>query len=156
MRTSLNAPCFSAFGVTFLDITEISISIWIRPRVLWRLRRATGIETSLFQPAIKQSGQSEALTRASADLSLSRLFLDPKDQSSKGSHTDALRKEYISQTFVRLTDMPTCPMSRLNRYEHILWRQARQIVMTLKSLRSSSRGQRPKRPQFMSGHHRFP
>jgi hypothetical protein len=38
------------------------------------------------------------------------LFLDP----SKGPHTDALRKKYISQTFVRLTDMPTCPMSRLN------------------------------------------
>ena len=27
--------------------------------VLWRLRRATGIETSLFESAIKQSGQSE-------------------------------------------------------------------------------------------------
>src|SRR5215510_13342880 len=120
--------------------------------VLWRLRRATGIETSLFQTAIKPSDQSEALVRANAPLS--RLFLDPKDQSSKGSHTDALRKEYISQTFVRLTDMPTCPMSRLNRHEHLLWRQARQIVMTLKSLQSSWRGQRHKRPQFMSGHHR--
>jgi hypothetical protein len=123
--------------------------------VLWRLRRATGIETSLFQSAIKQSSQTEALIRASADPSLSRLFLDPGDQSSEASYTDALRKEYISQTFARLTDMPTCPMSRLNRYEHILWRQARQIVMTLKSLRSSSRGQRPKRPQFISGHHRI-
>ena len=76
--------------------------------VLWRLRRATGIETSLFQTAIKQSSQSEALTRASADLSLSRLFLDPQDQSSQGPHTEALRKRYISQTFVRLTEMPTC------------------------------------------------
>src|SRR5262245_15452143 len=112
------------------------------------------LRPSLFQTAIKQSGQSEALTRASADLSLSRSFLDPQDQSSKGPHTDALRKKYISQTFVRLTDMPTCPMTRLNRYEHLLWRQARQIVMTLKSLRVSSRGQCPKRPQFMSGHHR--
>jgi hypothetical protein len=121
--------------------------------VLWRLRRATGIETSLFQTAIKQSSQSEGLSRTSADLSLSRMFLDPKDQSSKVPHTDALRKKSISQTFVRLTDMPTCPMSRLNRYEHILWRQAQQIVMTLRSLRSSSRGYH-KRPQLMSGHHR--
>src|SRR5262249_51863771 len=107
--------------------------------VLWRLRRATGIETSLFEATI---GQSASLTRASADLSLSRLFLDPEDHSSTGPHTDALRKKSISQTFVCLTDMPTCPMSRLNRYEHILWRQARQIVMTLKSLRGPSRGQR--------------
>src|SRR5262245_42773778 len=123
--------------------------------VLWRLRRATGIETSLFQTTIKQSGQSEALTRAGVDLSLSRLFLNSDDKSSTGPHTDAFRKEYISQTFVRLTDMPTCPMSRLNRYEHLLWRQARQIVMTLKSLRNRSKGQRHKRPQFLSGHHRI-
>jgi hypothetical protein len=122
--------------------------------VLWRLRRATGIETSLFQTAFKQTGQSEALTRASADQSLSRLFLDPKDQLSKGSHTNAFRKEYISQTFVRLTDMPTCPMSRLNRYEHILWRQARQIVITLQSFRSSSRRQRYKGPDFMASYKR--
>src|SRR5262245_4847562 len=121
--------------------------------VLWRLRRATGIETSLFQTAIKPSDQSEALMRANPPLS--RLFLDPKDLSSKGPHTDTFRKEYISQTFVRLTEMPTCPMSRLNRYEHILWRQARQIVMTLRSLRSSSRGQRHKGPQFTLGHHRI-
>src|SRR5215475_12374476 len=120
--------------------------------VLWRLRRATGIETSLFQTAIKQSGQSEILMLTGADAPLSRLFLDHNDQSP---HTDALRKKSISQAFVRLTDMPTCPMSRLNRYEHILWRQARQIVMTLKSLRSPSGDQGHKRLRFMSDHHRI-
>jgi hypothetical protein len=120
--------------------------------VLWRLRRATGIETALFDAVIKQSGQSDGFARTSADLLLARLFLDPKDQPSD---TDAVRKRHISQTFVRLTEMPTCPMSRLNRYEHLLWRQARQIVMTLKSLRSSSRGQRHKGPQFTSGQHRL-
>ena len=119
--------------------------------VLWRLRRATGIETSLFESVIKQSNQSEVFTRANADLLLSRLFLDPKDRSTK-PNTDALRKRHISQTFVRLTEMPTCPMSRLNRYEYMLWRQARQIVMTLRSLRSASR--RHKRHALMSGHNR--
>src|SRR4029453_9095178 len=114
-------------------------------RVLWRLRRATGIKPAFFDSVIKQSGQPDGFARASDNLLLSRLFLDPKDQPSD---TDAVRKRHISQTFVRLTEMPTCPMSRLNRYEHLLWRQARQIVMTLKSLRSSSRGQRHKGPQF--------
>jgi hypothetical protein len=121
--------------------------------VLWRLRRATGIETSLFSIAIKQSSQSEALTRASADLSLSHLFFDLKDQLNKMANTEARRNRCISQTFVRLTEMPTCPMSLLNRYEYILWRQAQQIVVTLKSLRSSLRRQRHKRPQLTSGHH---
>src|SRR5262245_34993560 len=106
--------------------------------VLWRLRRATGIETSLFESVIKQSNQSEVITRANADLLLSRLFLDPKDRSTK-LNTEAFRKRHISQTFVRLAEMPTCPMSRLNHYEYMLWRQARQIVVTLKSLWSSPR-----------------
>jgi hypothetical protein len=123
--------------------------------VLWRLRRATGIETSLFESAIKQSGQLEVFNRATADLLLSQLFLERKEESDKVLSNDSIRKRHISQTFVRLTEMPTCPMSRLNRYEHLLWRQARQIVMTLKSLRSSSRGQRHKGPQFMSGQHRL-
>jgi hypothetical protein len=120
--------------------------------VLWRLRRATGIETSLFESVIKQSDQSDGFARASANLLLSRLFLDPKDQPSD---TDTVRKRHISQTFVRLTEMPTCPMSQLNRYEYMLWRQTRQIVMTLKSVRSPSRGQREKRRQFMSAQHRL-
>jgi hypothetical protein len=122
--------------------------------VLWRLRRATGIETSLFESAIKQSGQLEVFNRATADLLLSQLFLERKEESGKVLSSDSIRKKEISQSFVRLTEMPTCPMSRLNRYEHLLWRQARQIVMTLKSLRSPSRGQREQRRQFTSGQHR--
>jgi hypothetical protein len=123
--------------------------------VLWRLRRATGIETSLFESAIKQSGQLEVFNRATADLLLSRLFLERKEESSNVLSNDPIRKKQMSETFVRLTEMPICPMSRLNRYEYILWRQARQIVMTLKSVRSPSRGQREKRRQFMSGQHRL-
>jgi hypothetical protein len=122
--------------------------------VLWRLRRATGIETSLFESAIKQSGQLEVFNRATADLLLSQLFLEPKDESNKVLSSDPIRKKQISATFVRLTEMPICPMSRLNHYEYVLWRQARQIVMTLKSLRSSSRGQCHKGPQLMSSHRR--
>jgi hypothetical protein len=120
--------------------------------VLWRLRRATEIETSLFESAIKQSSQLEVFNRTTADLLPSRLFLERKEESSNVPSNDYIRKKQMSETFVRLTEMPICPMSRLNRYEHILWRQARQIVMTLKSLRSSSRGQRHKGLQLMSSH----
>jgi hypothetical protein len=120
--------------------------------VLWRLRRATGIETSLFESAIKQSGQSEIFNRATADMLLSRLFLD--NEAGRTPSDDSMRKTQISQAFVRLTEMPICPMTRLNRYEYILWRQARQIVMTLEALRSSSSGQPHKGSRFRSGHYR--
>jgi hypothetical protein len=122
--------------------------------VLWRLRRATGIETSLFESAIKQSGQLEVFNRATADLSLSQLFLERKEESDKVLSNDSIRKKQISQSFVRLTDMPTCPMSRLTRYEYILWRQARQIVITLKSLCDSPRDRHRKARRFISDHHR--
>jgi hypothetical protein len=36
---------------------------------------------------------------------------------------------------LRLADLPTSALDRLSRYEHMLWRQARQIVFTLESLR---------------------
>jgi hypothetical protein len=122
--------------------------------VLWRLRRATGIETSLFESAIKQSGQLEVFNRATADLLLSQLFLERKEESDKVLSNDSIRKKQISQSFVRLTDMPTCPMSRLTRYEYILWRQARQIVITLKSLCDSPRDRHRKARRFISDHHR--
>jgi hypothetical protein len=61
--------------------------------VLWRLRRATGIETSLFESAIKQSGQLEVFNRATADLLLSRLFLERKEESSNVPSNDPIRKK---------------------------------------------------------------
>jgi hypothetical protein len=65
--------------------------------VLWRLRRATGIEAGLFE-------------------------------RSSNSRTD------IAGSFLRLATLPTCPLDRLSRYEHTLWRQARQIAITLEML----------------------
>src|SRR5262249_17525638 len=99
--------------------------------VLWRLRRATGIETALFESAIKQAGQ-ETSNRTAADLLLARLFSNSHGRHAEQPSTESLRKKQISQTFVRLNEMPVCPMSRLNRYEHTLWRQARQIITVLR------------------------
>jgi hypothetical protein len=104
--------------------------------VLWRLRRATGIETALFESAIKQSYefQRETFSRATADLLLSQLFLENKEEPKGNSSDNAIPKKQIADGFLRLTAVPPCPMSRVSRYEHILWRQARQIVFTLKAL----------------------
>ena len=118
--------------------------------VLWRLRRATGIETALFESAIKQVGQ-EISNRATADVLLSRLFLNSQDRHVEQPSTESLRKRQISQTFVRLNEMPICPMSRLNRYEHTLWRQTRQIIAVLRSLRVGSDRPLHRAPRFLSG-----
>jgi hypothetical protein len=44
-------------------------------------------------------------------------------------------KTEIGERFRRLTDLPTFPLDRLSRYEHLLWRQARQLIFTLERLR---------------------
>jgi len=41
----------------------------------------------------------------------------------------------MPRSFLRLAALPTFALDRLSRYEHLLWRQARQIVFTLESLR---------------------
>jgi hypothetical protein len=40
----------------------------------------------------------------------------------------------LTRSFVRLTNLPTYPLDRLSRYEATLWRQACQILFTLRSL----------------------
>ena len=55
-------------------------------------------------------------------------------------------KTHIADCFFRLADLPTSVLDRLSRYEHMLWRQARQNVFTLESLRRRKRA--PSRSTF--------
>ena len=40
----------------------------------------------------------------------------------------------LTRSFVRLSNLPTCPLDRLSRYEATLWRQACQVLFTLQYL----------------------
>ena len=88
--------------------------------VLWRLRRATGMETAIF----------DSVTEDSRSLFST---IEPVNFNSKNA---------IGESFLRLAALPTFALDRLSRYEYVLWRQARQIVFTLKSLRRRKREQR--------------
>ena len=90
--------------------------------VLWRLRRATAIETAIFDSATED-------VRTLFEARLVSAF-----------NFDA--KASIAEGFLRLAAQPTFALDRLSRYEALLWRQARQIVFTLDSSR------RRKRPTF--------
>jgi hypothetical protein len=50
----------------------------------------------------------------------------------------------VTQSFVLLSNLPTCPPDRLSRYEVTLWRQARQIVLTLQRLDQRKPWERPR------------
>src|SRR5262245_27602546 len=116
--------------------------------VLWRLRRATGIESGLFESMIGDSdkcGQHapshDSLPEVAHLAERRRLFLGPTEESSaaKGNELSCNLKTDIADCFLRLANLPTFPLDRLSRYEHVLWRQARQIVFTLEALRRRRR-----------------
>ena len=69
--------------------------------VLWRLRRSTLIETGLFASIATKSEQGGGA---------------PKD---------------LADCFMKLSNLQTSVHGRISRYEHMLWRQARQLVYTL-------------------------
>jgi hypothetical protein len=119
--------------------------------VLWRLRRATGIETSLFEsaagPPLEPRYSGPALI-AGSDVSKDNHIAAAKPSAdAAGNETSLDRTKNIGDAFLRLAALPTFPLDRLSRYEHVLWRQARQLTCTLELLR---------RRQRRLAHSRFP
>jgi hypothetical protein len=111
--------------------------------VLWRLRRATGIETALFEAMTKRPCNfSPKTSNWTYDFAESdQLSKDSAQEANEAMRNDprSVRKQHIAESFLRLSDLPTCPMDRLSRYEQRLWHQARQIVLTLKTSRHQRR-----------------
>jgi hypothetical protein len=92
--------------------------------VLWRLRRATSIETAIFDSATDNA----------------RLLVGAELTSAADLKTG------MADSYLQLSSMPSFPLDRLTRYESTLWRQARQIIFTLESLRWRKR--EPRRISF--------
>jgi len=115
--------------------------------VLWRLRRATGIESAVFEAVTAETEKPEPLHSrptlvAGADLSdQNRTFLKitRKTEALAANAHNPQPKTKIGDSFLRLVILPTYPLDRLSRYEYMLWRQARQIVNTLESFRQRAR-----------------
>jgi hypothetical protein len=121
--------------------------------LLWRLRRATAIEAGLFRVQARQLLQFRYRRRAHQE---HQRIIDgiyqsafaaeddmPQDQGEPTDNPDtglsspvkpADQSEDLTRAFIRLNNVPTCPLDRLSRYEATLWRQACQILWTLQYL----------------------
>jgi len=123
--------------------------------VLWRLRRATGVESALFEFATAEPSRIERAYTGPALVGGTDLAQQNQLSVEEIRHSDAPAagdlsldaKKDIGDLFLRLAAVPTFPLDRLSRYEHMLWRQARQILFTLESMRRRTRS---------SGRSRFP
>jgi hypothetical protein len=112
--------------------------------LLWRLRRATTIETGLFEIEAEPAGgatrshqvgpDSREVVRAlfgSRDLTNSSGDLQAFGVRAKPSVGPAAE---LTQCYLRLTNLPNFALDRLSRYEATLWRQAGQVLFTLDAL----------------------
>ena len=107
--------------------------------VLWRLRRAIGIESGIFE-SVTEGSTNEDDPQSCGARATDRLYVvttrPPRDARVQ---QDVPLKTAIADRFLGLAELPTFPLDRLSRYEHLLWRQARQLVITLESLRRRQR-----------------
>ena len=147
--------------------------------LLWRLRRATTIETGLFEiqaehlrdfrdgrmshpnpPEIifARFGESDAvdldLDRASYDAANHKAANDTNGRSIPRS-TSVDPATDLTRCFLRLANLPTFPLDRLSRYEAALWRQAGQILFALDAL-DRRKPQEKGRGWHIGSRHRLP
>src|SRR6202045_147434 len=127
--------------------------------LLWRLRRATAIESGLFtiqarhllqfrhRRQAQQARQKiiDGMYRdAVANEEPMRENEDEPDTGSQSNVEFADQSDDLTRAFVRLSNLPTYPLDRLSRYEATLWRQACQILFTLRCLEQRKPWQRPR------------
>jgi hypothetical protein len=96
-----------------------------------------------------EHGSSRPTLVEAADLSnRNQLHLVATQQSAATAANELSfdAKNDIADCFLRLAALPTFALDRLSRYEHLLWRQARQIVFTLELLQR--RKPQPSRSTF--------
>jgi len=122
--------------------------------LLWRLRRATSIESGLFKIQAKhllqfrQRRQAhrkryEIIEGVYQNAPVTEEAVQQDDDETSGGTLDpgppsivepADLSDDLTRSFVRLCNLPTWPLDRLSRYEATLWRQACQILFTLQCL----------------------
>lgn len=115
--------------------------------LLWRLRRATAIESGLFRIKAQQLGQPQRTFRqrpkAIDDLCglAQQAFDTAEDERNCADHTSTQQSsedindfDDLTRSYVRLASLPICPLDRISRYEARLWRQTCQILFSLRHL----------------------
>jgi hypothetical protein len=119
--------------------------------LLWRLRRATAIESGLFKIQAKQllqfrqRRQSHQARQVIID-SIYRGAVTGEDMqqgnregigSAPSSPSMGDPFDNVTRSYIRLTNLSNHPLDRLSRYECTLWRQARQTIFSLQALNRS-------------------
>jgi hypothetical protein len=121
--------------------------------LLWRLRRATTIETGLFEiqaDHLSDFRKRHQISPASREI-VYALFNENSDRQAAShgvvnttemspasrlasTHSQVAPDVELARCFLRLCNLPNYALDRLSRYEATLWRQAGQILFALDNL----------------------
>lgn len=111
--------------------------------LLWRLRRATAIETGLLQihcnsQSPKEPDDDAPFGHAMINGVACMRALMPTLGPDRDKHAEAVHPQInteLAERFLALHRIDSELFERLNRYETALWRQVGQILVTLEFLR---------------------
>jgi hypothetical protein len=99
--------------------------------LLWRLRRATMMETGLFEIHAERFCGDRQNLRISAH---SQNGFSPAAADDVNGGTKSIAAIECARCFLELANLPNLALDRLNRYEATLWRQARRTIYALEML----------------------
>jgi hypothetical protein len=112
--------------------------------LLWRLRRATTIETGLFEieaENLSEEGGSRHVSWTSREVVRARFGPQTSVSSPESLPAYGVRVETsidpaaeLTRCYLRLANLRNFALDRLSRYEATLWRQVGQILFTLDAL----------------------
>ena len=119
--------------------------------LMWRLRRATAIETGLFEiqadhlSAFRQARQAQAVSHDMITAMFRRSDAVSRDCAQAAITNSSDVMAHIAPTnvnaaaefgrcFLRLANLPSFGFDRLSRYEITLWRQVGQVMIALDAL----------------------
>jgi hypothetical protein len=133
--------------------------------LLWRLRRATTIETGLLQ--IQHQLPSHPAKKPTRDATIMTIFQPEPRESHHDARRDPNHQERqnfesecsevtvdtgefgleVARCFLGLAELDKGAFERLGRYEAALWRQVRQTIFTLQYLQMRAPDRRFRRAQ---------
>ena len=99
--------------------------------ILWRLRRATTMETGLFEI---QADHLHNYRENRQLLSDSRRVIHTLLRGANSDRDVKAETVEFARCFLRLANLPNFALDRLSRYEATLWRQAGRILFALDAL----------------------
>ena len=146
-----------AIAASFDPETAVERELILRlASLLWRLRRATSIETALFQVKIEHDSGPQTVSEPSPPSRLVGIHVAPANIQGRddvgvvatiGTGMQETRTA-LACCFLRVINLTDDAFERLGRYEAALWRQVRQTLFSLEGLRLGRSAKRYRRSHY--------